>query len=87
MVVEVQLWEYLTADPVVRVAAGEDLLMADRDDLLSVGLPPLDGQEHLIRTFLIKIDWDWLYQVIGELSPERISFRMTFLYQVQRCQN
>ena len=41
-VVEVQLWEYLAADPVVRVAAGEDLLVSHPDHLPSVGLAPLD---------------------------------------------
>ena len=51
-VVEVQLWEYLAADPVVRVAAGEDLLVPHPDHLPCVGLAPLDRQEHLIGTSL-----------------------------------
>ena len=51
-VVEVQLWEYLAADALVSVAAGEDDLVAQSDDLLGVRHPPLDWQEHLVRTFL-----------------------------------
>ena len=49
-VVEVQLWEYLAADPVVGVAAGEDLLVPHPDHLPCLGLAPLDRQEHLIGT-------------------------------------
>ena len=40
-VVEVELRKYLAADAQVGVAAGEDDLMAQRDDLSSVGYPPL----------------------------------------------
>ena len=51
-VVEVQLREYLAADPVVGVAAGEDLLVPHPDHLPSVGLAPLHRQEHFIGTSL-----------------------------------